>query len=56
MFICTELIDLAWLGKVRDFENIHTIEGVMTSPILESVKNHINAYISHPTRDRNLKT
>ena len=31
MSICTELIDLAWLGKVRDFEKIHTIEGVMTT-------------------------
>ena len=24
--------------------------------IFESVKNHINAYISHPIRDRNVKT
>ena len=35
----------------------HTFDGVMTyCHIFESVKNHINAYISHPIRDRNAKT
>ena len=35
----------------------HTFDGVMTyGHILEGVKNHINAYISHPIRDRNMKT
>ena len=34
-----------------------TFDGVMTyCHIFQSVKNHINAYISHPIRDRNAKT
>ena len=35
----------------------HIFDGVMTyTHIFESVKNHINADISHPIRDRHAKT
>ena len=72
MFICTELIEetgdpqgyflhvgifLAWLRKVRVLEIFHTFDGVMTyCHFFESVKNHINADISRPIRNRNVKT
>ena len=40
------------LGKIFD-----TFDGVMTyCHIFEAVKNHINAYISHPIKDRIVKT
>ena len=43
--------------KFESWKKIHTFDGVMTNcHIFESVKNHINAYISHPIRDRNAKT
>ena len=48
-----------WPGsdKFESWKNFHTFDGVMTCcHIFESVKNHINAYISHPIRDRNMKT
>ena len=59
MFICTELIEETgrppglifgmwryfWPGS--DKFDCH---------LFECVKNHINAYISHPIRDRNVKT
>ena len=38
-------------------KNFHIFDRVMTYyHIFESVKNHINADISHPIRDRNAKT
>ena len=48
-----------WPGsdKFELWKKFRTFEGVMTyCYIFESVKNHINAYISHPIRDRNVKT
>ena len=43
--------------KFESWKKIHTFDGVMTyCHIFEGVKNHINAYISHPIRDRNMKT
>ena len=47
-----------WPGsdKFEFWKNSHTFDGVMTHcHIFESVKNHINADISHPIRDINLK-
>ena len=48
-----------WPGsdKFESWKKFHTFVKVMTylSPF-ECVKNHINAYISHPIRDRNVKT
>ena len=48
-----------WPGS-DDFEFwkiFHTFDEVMTCcHIFESVKNHINADISHPIRDRDVKT
>ena len=48
-----------WLGsdKFEFWKNFDTFDGVMTHcHIFESVKNHINADISHHIRDRNAKT
>ena len=48
-----------WPGsdKFEIWENLHTFDEVMTyCHIFESVINHINAVISHPIRNRNLKT
>ena len=48
-----------WPGseKFESWKNCHTFDGVMTNcHILESAKIHINADISHPIRDRNVKT
>ena len=48
-----------WPGsdKFEYWKKFHTFDKVMTylSPF-ECVKNHINAYISRPIRDRNVKT
>ena len=45
------------LDKFESWKNFHTFVEVMTyCHIFESVKNHINAYISHSIRDRNMKT
>ena len=47
---------LAWFGKVRVLEKSSSFDEVMTyCPIFESVKIHINAYISHPIRDKTRK-
>ena len=49
----------SWTGsdKFESWTKIHTYEGVMTyCHIDEGVKIHIIAYISHPIRDRNMKT
>ena len=47
-----------WLGSEK-FESwkffTHLTELWRKCHIFESVKNHINAYISHPIRDRNAK-
>ena len=48
-----------WPGsdKFEFWKKFHTFNGVMTYyHIFESVKNHINADISNPIRDRNVKT
>ena len=48
-----------WSGsdKFESWKIFHTFDGVMTyCYIFESVKNHINADIPHPIRDRNMKT
>ena len=48
-----------WPGsdKFESWKFFHTFDKVMTyCHIFECVKNHINAYISHPIRDRNMKT
>ena len=48
-----------WPGsdKFESWKFFHTFDGVMTyCHIFVSVKNHINADISHPIRDRNSKT
>ena len=48
-----------WPGsdKFEFLQKIQTFERIMTyCHIFESVKNHINAYISHPIRDRIMKT
>ena len=43
--------------KFEFWKKIRTFDEVMTyCHIFESVKNHINAYISDPIRDRNVKT
>ena len=43
--------------KFESWKKFHTFNKVMTyCHIFESVNNHINAYISHPIRDRNVKT
>ena len=48
-----------WLGS-ENFESwkiFHEFDGVKTyCHVFESVKNHINVYISHPKIDRNVKT
>ena len=45
------------LDKFEFGKKIHTFNGVRTyCHIFESVKNHKNAHISHPIRDRNAKT
>ena len=48
-----------WPGtdKFEFWNFFHAFDAVMTDcHIFESVKNHINADISHPIRDRNAKT
>ena len=48
-----------WPGsdKFESWKFFHTFDGVMTNcHIFESAKVLINAYISHPIRDRNVKT
>ena len=48
-----------WPGsdKFVSWKKPHTFEGVMTYfHIFESVKNHTNADISHPIRNRSAKT
>ena len=48
-----------WPGsdKFESWKRIHTFDAVMTfCHIFEGVKNHINADISHPKRDRSAKT
>ena len=48
-----------WSGsdKFESWDFFHTFDKVMTyCHIFQGVKNHINAYISHPMRDRNMKT
>ena len=60
MFICSELIEETGRPSGLIFESwkeIHTFDGVITyCHIFEGVKNHINADISHPIRDRIMKT
>ena len=48
-----------WPGsdKFESWKNFHTFDGVITYyHIFEGVKNDINADISHPIRDRIMKT
>ena len=48
-----------WPGsdKFESWTIFHKFDEVMTyCHIFESVKNHINAYISYAIRDRNMKT
>ena len=48
-----------WPGsdKFEFWKNFtHLTELLRNCHILESVKNHLNAYISHPIRHRNAKT
>ena len=48
-----------WPGsdKFEFWKNFHTFDGVRRNcHLFECVENHINAYISHPIRDRNMKT
>ena len=49
---------LAWFGQVLVLETFftHLTKLWRNCHIFESVKNHINAYILHPIRDRNVKT
>ena len=70
-FICSELIEETerppglifcmwgyfWPGtdKFESWKNFHTFD-VRNCHIFESVKNHINAYISCSIRDRTVKT
>ena len=44
-------------GKIEFWNIFHIFDEVMTHcHIFEGMKNHINADISHPIRDRNAKT
>ena len=48
-----------WPGsdKFESWQFLHTFDGVMTyCHIFDSVKNHINARISRPIRDKIVKT
>ena len=63
MFICTELIEqtgrppgLIFGGWGFFWRFMHLTELRRICHIFVSVKNHINAYISRPIRDRNVKT
>ena len=49
MFICTDLIEETGRSPGLNF-------GMTYCHIFEGVKNHINADISHPIRDRIMKT
>ena len=43
--------------KFESWNKIHTFDGVRCNcQIFESVRNHINAFISHPIKDRIVKT
>ena len=53
---CGDIFGLARTSSSLGKNFTHLTELWRNCHIFESVKNHINAYISHPIRDRNVKT